>query len=389
MESHPIQNVRIADINVGKRYRNDLGDIAALAESIDRLELLQPIGVTSELRLIFGARRIEAFKLRGRDRIPARVLDVQSIIQGEYDENDVRKDLSPSEKVAIARVIERELKGRVGRTSKKIPRPGGELRRGESTDLAAKRVGFGSGDTYERAKTVVDNGIPELIAAVDAGKIQIKPAAKFAKQDPTKQAQQIAAAGGNVTAAVIAFRENLPTRHEARKIAAETGVAILGKDGRFHTDATDEERARGETYLRVAAALRTLRDLGFSAEEIVACVPPGSHALFDRLVDQTTEFICSIQASWRCRYVAWNPKENSQDHTGRVSQLLRSGASSANFGYRCSRTVRSSRASRRNSGISRDTSSPRYCSQGRWDMVLRCRERTAPVGPVRNGKGSS
>src|SRR4051812_30218621 len=101
MESHPIQNVRIADINVGKRYRNDLGDIAALAESIDRLGLLQPIGVTSELRLIFGARRIEAFKLRGRDRIPARVLDVQSIIQGEYDENDVRKDLSPSEKVAI------------------------------------------------------------------------------------------------------------------------------------------------------------------------------------------------------------------------------------------------------------------------------------------------
>jgi ParB-like chromosome segregation protein Spo0J len=304
MESHTIQDVRIADINVGNRYRNDLGDISALAESIDRLGLLQPIGVTPDLRLIFGARRIEAFKLHGRDLIPARVLDIQPIIQGEYDENDVRKALSTSEKVAIARAIEKELKGRVGRPPKEIPRLGGEFRRGESPDLAAKRAGFGSGDTYERAKTVVDCGAPELVAAVDAGEVQIKPAAKFARQDPTKQAQQIAAAGGDVTAAVIAFRKNLPTKHEARKIAAETGAAILGKDGRFHTDATDEDRARGETYLRVAAALRMLRDLGLSAEEIVACVPPGSHTLFDRLVDQTAEFICSIQASWRSRYVA-------------------------------------------------------------------------------------
>jgi len=226
------------------------------------------------------------------------VLDIQSILQGEYDENDVRKDFTPSEKVAIARTIEKELEGRVGRPSSEITRLGGELHKGESMDLAAKRAGFGSGDTYERAKTIVDSGIPELIAAVDAGEVQIKPAAKFARQDRIEQAQQIAAAGGDVTAAVVTFRKNLPSRHEARRIAAETGAAILGKDGRFHTDATDEDRAKGEAYLRVAATLRTLRDIGLSPEEIVACVPPGSHTLFERLVDQAAGFIsASTRAS--------------------------------------------------------------------------------------------
>jgi ParB-like chromosome segregation protein Spo0J len=304
MDNLAIHEVCVADIKVGHRHRKDLGNIKSLADSIARLGLLQPIGITPDLELIFGARRIAAFKLCGRDLIPARVLDIQSLVQSEYDENDVRKDFTPSEKVAIARVIEKELEGRVGRPSKEITRLGEQFQKGASVDLAAKRVGFGSGDTLVRAKTVVDHGTPELIAAVDAGEVQIKSAATFAKQDATEQAQRIVAAGGNVKAAVIEFRKSLPSRDEARKIAAETGAAILGRDGRFHTDATDEERARGETYLRVAAALRTVRDLGIAPDDIASCVPSGSSTLFERLVDQTAEFLCSIQATWRSRHVA-------------------------------------------------------------------------------------
>jgi ParB-like chromosome segregation protein Spo0J len=48
----------IADIKVGKRHRRDLGDIAALAESIKAVGLLHPIVVQPDGKLIAGARRL-------------------------------------------------------------------------------------------------------------------------------------------------------------------------------------------------------------------------------------------------------------------------------------------------------------------------------------------
>jgi hypothetical protein len=298
-----VHELRIADIVIRDRYRKDLGDIPALAESIKRLGLFQPIAVTPNLELIFGARRIAAFKHLGRQTILARTLDIRSILEGEYDENETRKDFTISEKVALARAIEKELKGR-NRRPPKSPEPVPDLQKGETRDLVAERVGLGTGRTYDHAKAVVDNGTPELVAAVDAGEVAIKPAAEFAKQEPEQQTEQIAAVRGDVKAAIAEFRKNLPTRQEARKVAAETGAVILGKDGRFHTDATDDERAKGEAYLRVASALRSIRDLDLSPEEILASVPSGSQTLFGHLIDQTAEFILLVQSKWRSRYVA-------------------------------------------------------------------------------------
>ena len=42
-------------ISVGKRYRKDLGDVKALAESIEDIGLLHPITVDEENRLLAGA----------------------------------------------------------------------------------------------------------------------------------------------------------------------------------------------------------------------------------------------------------------------------------------------------------------------------------------------
>ena len=60
----------IADIEIGPRYRKDMGDIDALADSIKQTGLLQPIVVTPNKTLIAGQRRIEAFKKLGRETIP-------------------------------------------------------------------------------------------------------------------------------------------------------------------------------------------------------------------------------------------------------------------------------------------------------------------------------
>ena len=89
---------------------------------------------------------------------------------GEFAENELRKDFTPSERVAILQTIERMKQGY--RTDLKPLDPGPKDR-----EAAAKAVGFGSGKTAERAMTVVERGVPELVAAMDKGEIAIRPAA--------------------------------------------------------------------------------------------------------------------------------------------------------------------------------------------------------------------
>jgi hypothetical protein len=55
-----LKEIKIADIKIGKRHRKDMGDLNVLADSIRRLGLLQPIGVTEDFKLVFGERRLRA-----------------------------------------------------------------------------------------------------------------------------------------------------------------------------------------------------------------------------------------------------------------------------------------------------------------------------------------
>jgi ParB-like chromosome segregation protein Spo0J len=57
-----IKEVKISDIKLGTRYRKAMGDIEGLAESINETELLQPIGITPDNELIFGERRLRAYR---------------------------------------------------------------------------------------------------------------------------------------------------------------------------------------------------------------------------------------------------------------------------------------------------------------------------------------
>jgi hypothetical protein len=59
---------------------------------------LHPIGVSPDGQLVFGERRLLACRdLLGWTEIPARVVNLRSIVEGECHENGVRKDFTPSE----------------------------------------------------------------------------------------------------------------------------------------------------------------------------------------------------------------------------------------------------------------------------------------------------
>ncbi len=87
--------MHIDQIQVGFRYRKDLGDLRTLADSIAEVGLLHPVVVTPEGRLIAGQRRLEACRQLGLTEVPVTVVDLYQAASGEAHENLVRKDRCP------------------------------------------------------------------------------------------------------------------------------------------------------------------------------------------------------------------------------------------------------------------------------------------------------
>ena len=182
-----LKELKISDIKVGKRHRKDMGDLKSLANSIRQDGFLQPIGVTEKLELVFGERRLRAHKdILKKRTILARIVDVKSIITGEYAENEIRKDFTPSERVAIAKTIEKQIGNRHGqRTDNPLVQKFAQVPPGKKTrDIAAGKSGFGNHETYRQAAKVVQNGTVRLIHAMDSGKVSISAASILADADP-------------------------------------------------------------------------------------------------------------------------------------------------------------------------------------------------------------
>jgi len=146
-------------ITVGPRFRKDLGDIAAFAESIrDAGGLLQPILVTRNLELVAGARRLAAYKyLKWRDIPVAYAEDGVDALIAERDENVQRKAFVPSEAVAIAEAmipIEAAKADERMKSGKKQPSVNLAQGRGETMEKVAAAVGLGRA-TLEKAMKIV------------------------------------------------------------------------------------------------------------------------------------------------------------------------------------------------------------------------------------------
>ena len=101
-----LKEIKIADISVGSRHRKDMGDLTTLAESIRQEGLLQPIGVTDRLEPVFGERRLRATRdILKKKTILARIVDVSSILAGEYHENEAVLDFDKKAILQAAKEI--------------------------------------------------------------------------------------------------------------------------------------------------------------------------------------------------------------------------------------------------------------------------------------------
>lgn len=117
-------DVAVDAIRVGVRHRKDVGDLEALASSIEQLGLLQPITITPGRVLVCGWRRLEAVKLLGWTQVRAWVRsglsDDAARLLAEHDENVLRQAYTKVEQAALYRefkeVLSQEAKQRQAAT---------------------------------------------------------------------------------------------------------------------------------------------------------------------------------------------------------------------------------------------------------------------------------
>ncbi len=235
-----IVNVPIDQIKISHRHRKDPGDLQALADSIRQHGLLHPIGVGPDHELLFGLRRLLACRdLLGWTTIPVLVFDLLLPDEAQYAENVVRKDLTFSERVALGKALEAKLGERRGR-----PKSGDtpDKYHGKRTeDVAADMCGFGCGDNYRRAKKVVDHGVQELVAAMDAGKASIAAAAQIATLPPDQQNKAVARGEDAIKAVARQIGRQKAVQRQIATVQAEKAAAALVSGNRPYviTDCQD------------------------------------------------------------------------------------------------------------------------------------------------------
>lgn len=159
--------MRLDAIVIGDRVRKEMGDIHSLAASIKRHGLLHPVVVKTDRTLVAGHRRVEAARRLGWEEIAVTVVDVEDLLSAERDENQERKDFTPTEAVAIGRLIEEQerpkalARSELGRMKGAAAKAGKHLAaesatsRGDVRQIASKAVGMGH-EKYSQAKAVVD-----------------------------------------------------------------------------------------------------------------------------------------------------------------------------------------------------------------------------------------
>jgi len=180
----------IDSIQIGTRHRTDLGDIEALATSIEQKGLLQPITVTPEGLLICGARRVAALRQLGVRKVNVWVRsglsDRLTQLLAEQDDNALHKPLSPTEAATLYREV-KALLAEDARRRQEASRFGAEKAGSDGAATVAAPVT--SLDGYARAQAaVLVTGRRSYTTLERIGKLQLIAADESADEDLREQA---------------------------------------------------------------------------------------------------------------------------------------------------------------------------------------------------------
>lgn len=213
------ETMAVSDIIIGRRFRQKNEQITRLAESIRLVGLLHPLVVNTRGELVAGGRRLAAVRQLGWDEVPVRIIntldEALAAIKAERDENTCREPLTASEIIEMGNSIEAienpeaASRRRATQNNDSASSSSGNFPpqdAGKTRDKVGKSLGV-SGKTYEKLKFIKENGIPELLAMVDAKQVKVDPAAKVAKLPKDEQKEIVAKGPEAVKKAAKASRQ--------------------------------------------------------------------------------------------------------------------------------------------------------------------------------------
>ena len=198
--------IDIDKIKVENRIRKDFGNITELAEDIKQNGLINPPVVIAEsdgtFTLLAGERRLRAMRSLGYKQVEVRTwgsLTDEQKLNIEISENEVRKDFSKSERIEYARRLEKiealRAKERMAVNAKDGTQNFAEVKKGETAQIVAEKLGIGNKETYRQEKYIVDNAdslTPEDFADWDEGKLSTNKAYLKIKAQLQEKENQIA-----------------------------------------------------------------------------------------------------------------------------------------------------------------------------------------------------
>jgi ParB family chromosome partitioning protein len=237
----------VDSIRVGSRHRADLGDIDALAESIERQGLLQPITVTPEGVLVCGARRLAALRqLRVRKVsvwVRAGISDRLTQVLAEQDENALHKPLSPTEAATLYRecktllaedAARRQLASRFGAVA-----TGGGSDGAVTVTAPSKR---NDGDTRTQAALLV-TGRRSFTTLERIGRLQDIAADESLPAEVRHHAQ----------AELAAVQEGAPVLPAFRRVSGDQVLTELDAVARSASEPAEDRSAAVEAAARIRA----------------------------------------------------------------------------------------------------------------------------------------
>ena len=112
-----VKDILISNITIKDRFRQELGSLASLSESIAEKGLIQPITVDTNLTLVAGRRRLAAATAAGLDKIPCVIREVADELDAreiELFENLHRKEMEWQEQIRLVAEIHRLMQEKHG-----------------------------------------------------------------------------------------------------------------------------------------------------------------------------------------------------------------------------------------------------------------------------------
>lgn len=177
--------VKCSEIKIGERVRKDLGDIDSLADNIEELGLLQPIGVTSGNDLVFGERRLAACKSLNYEEIEVVVVDSDGLLECETAENVSRKNFVMSERVVIRKI----LKDKFTKEKAELRKKGIKIKKVAVSATFYHKAAKASGVSYDTAKKenfIIKYGDQNTIDKVDNDELSVSKAYDLIKEKKEK-----------------------------------------------------------------------------------------------------------------------------------------------------------------------------------------------------------